>query len=69
MAMVAVFNNTCTAVKFSIPSNATLPELDFHPAGLEDTIHVRPMVAFGKTCNTFLVLSTCRAALPGGGLA
>ena len=52
MVVVAVYN-TCTTVKFSIPSNETRPELDFRPAGLEDTIHIRPLVAFAKTCNMF----------------
>ena len=66
MAVVAVYktcttvkfsipSNTCTTVKFSIPSNETRPELDFRAAGAEDTIHVRPLVVFAKTCN----MSTC----------
>ena len=66
MAVVAVYktcttvkfsipSNTCTTVKFSIPSNETRPELDFCPAGLENMIYVRLLVAFAKTCN----MSTC----------
>ena len=54
MAVVAVYK-TCTTVKFSIPSNETRPELDFCPAGLENMIYVRLLVAFAKTCN----MSTC----------